>query len=86
MEEFMKEMAVYMTMENVLYFIGATIIFSVVLFLIKQVSKMLAFVVLLGVIYYFGMASPETKQKVNQCMTESIDNKEISPLCKKIFE
>jgi len=75
----------YLTMENIIYFILATIAFSIILFLVKQVSKVLAFIIFIGVIYYFWFAPQQIKTKVNNCITSTINKKEISPICKDIF-
>ena len=76
----------YLTVENVMFFLGALIVFSILAFMLKQFFKMMSFAMVLLVAYYFFLAPPSFKSKVNTCVKSSIDKKEISPICKRIFK
>ena len=72
----------YLTMENIIFFIVASIIFTI----LSKISKILFYIALAGFIYYFWIATPEVKNKIDLCVKTTIDKKEVAPICKRIYK
>ena len=85
MEKYINQLSPYFTVENFLFFLVASIALTIILFLMKQVSKILALVFLFAFGYYFLVATPTQKATMKQCATETIEKKSVSDSCKKIF-
>lgn len=75
----------FLTFDNIVFFIVASLIFTAVIFLLKQVSKLLAFIVFCAVMYYFWIASSEQQSNIKNCFSQTYENKKIADECRDIF-
>jgi len=85
MDKFLYELLPYFTAENAIKFGIGLVVVIIGIFLIKQILKILAVVIVLGIGYYYFLASPEIKKSVNSCVMKSIDSKSLDKSCKEII-
>jgi len=85
MDEIMYNILPYFTVENGIKLGIGLVVLVIGIFLMKQILKIVALVIVLGVAYYYFLASPEFKLKVNTCVVKSIDSKAIDKSCNGII-
>lgn len=75
----------YLTFENIMFFIAASMIFTIAIYFFKIALKILGLALVIGIGYYYFIASPVVKNKMETCVKSSVADKKVSPVCKKIF-